>query len=86
MTRSGGIYENPMQQVCIDLIFSRARSPNASMAAFASLNVLLALKPDTEPGLENLTKLLAIALLGQPTIEFLKKHSFKLLPERFRRR
>jgi hypothetical protein len=33
-----------------------------------------------------LTKLLAIALLGRPTIEFLKKHSFKLLPERFRRR
>jgi hypothetical protein len=32
------------------------------------------------------TKLLAIALLGRPTIEFLKKHSFKLLPERFRRR
>ena len=25
------------------------------------------------------TKLLAIALLGRPTIEFLKKHSFKLL-------
>jgi hypothetical protein len=33
-----------------------------------------------------LTKLLAIALLGRPTIEFLKKHSFKLLPERFGRR
>jgi hypothetical protein len=31
-----------------------------------------------------LTKLLAIALLGRPTIEFLKKHSFKLVPERFR--
>jgi hypothetical protein len=33
-----------------------------------------------------LTKLVAIALLGRPTIEFLKKHSFKLLPERFRLR
>ena len=32
------------------------------------------------------TKILAIALLGRPTIEFLKKHSFKLLPERFRGR
>ena len=30
-----------------------------------------------------LTKLLAISLLGPPTIEFLKKHSFKMLPERF---
>jgi hypothetical protein len=27
-----------------------------------------------------LTKLIAIALLGRPTINFLKKHSFKLFP------
>ena len=33
-----------------------------------------------------LTKLLAIALLGRPTIDFLKRHSFKLFRNNYRPR
>jgi hypothetical protein len=57
----------------IPLVVASELSPSIKAAATAVLGAT-----------PLLTKLVAIALLGRPTIEFLKKHSFKLVPERFR--
>jgi hypothetical protein len=56
----------------------------------AWLIIPLVVASDLSPGIKSglaallgatplLTKLIAVALLGRPTINFLKKHSFKLL-------
>jgi hypothetical protein len=57
----------------IPLVVASELSPSIKAAATAVLGAT-----------PLLTKLVAIALLGRPTIEFLKKHSFKLVPVRFR--